>query len=104
MHGFAYKKEDPHSMWSTSTIKSGIRESLPYMLETFQKKTIKDVFTNKIESPGRFYVSTIVKMTVIYLVTNFDLKLVDEGVDLSCCWRTKLVPSPWLKVHIWQRS
>jgi hypothetical protein len=41
MHGFAYKKEDPHSMWSTSTIKSGIRESLPYMLETFQKKPSK---------------------------------------------------------------
>lgn len=69
-----------------------------------ESKLWRKVLTWYVHSPGRFYVSMIVKMTVVHVLTHYDLKLVDESVNPTFFWGTNIVPSPWLRMLIRPRA
>ncbi|KAH8654976.1 cytochrome P450 [Tricladium varicosporioides] len=50
--------------------------------------------------PGRFYVSMIAKMTVVYILTHYDLKLVDDKANPHFAWGSNIIPNPFMKIFI----
>ena len=54
--------------------------------------------------PGRFYVSSVVKMVIAHIVMNYDVKLADEKTARTAVWLTNTMPHPSLKIMVRERQ
>ncbi|KAF2464155.1 cytochrome P450 [Lindgomyces ingoldianus] len=54
--------------------------------------------------PGRWYVSETMKLAILHLIMNYDVKLVDEQAPRSFFWTTALVPRMDTKILLKTRS
>ena len=55
-------------------------------------------------SPGRFYVSMVVKMILVWVIENYDIKLADEDAKSHFSWGINMVINPRLTFLIRERK
>ena len=55
-------------------------------------------------SPARFYVSMVVKMILVWVIDNYDIKLADEDAKSHFSWGINMVVNPSLIFLIRERK
>lgn len=57
-----------------------------------------------IPSPGRFYVSVVVKTIVTIIASGYDLTLPEKDQKVEITVGPAMIPSPWLQLRFRERK
>ena len=73
-------------------------------LQSFNLITCQDTDTYLGDNPARFYVSMITKMVMAHLITTYDIKLANEGVNPSLLLGPTVLTHPCLVLRVRERK